>query len=104
MKKSIAILGCISVLVCSAQFAHAKGASASGGRSSVSTSSARSVSRPATTTVYKPVQATKVRQSPVIQTSTPSKRKERGEYEYFELRDCTRIVKPINGYRCFDRD
>lgn len=88
-------------LACSTELAQAKGASVSGGRSSVS------VSRPSVSRSYsKPaVQSTKVRQSPVIQsTTTTTKRKERGEYEYFELRDCTRIVKPINGYRCFDRD
>lgn len=90
-------------LACSTDLAQAKGASVSGGRSSVP------VSRPSVLRSYtKPaVQSTKVRPSPVKAirpTTSTTKRKSKVEYEYFELRDCTRIIKPINGYRCIDRD
>lgn len=102
-KLAIAILFGSMALVGTTQTTQAKGFSSSGGRSSVSTSSVRSYSRPISTnrTTTRPAI---VKPAPTVSASKPYKSKSRGEYEYFALNDCKRIVKPINGYRCFDRD
>lgn len=73
-------------------------------RSSVSRSSfssSRSYSRSVSQPAY---QASKPRVVPARRTTALRKRNKPVEYDYYDLRDCDRIIKPINGYRCIDRD
>lgn len=80
--------------------------SVSSSRSSVSVSrpsvsTTRSYSRPVSKPTY---QASKPRVVPVRRTTALRRRNKPVEYDYYDLRDCDRIIKPINGYRCIDRD
>lgn len=89
--------------------ANAKGGGVSArGGSSFSASRSASYSRPATssytrTTASRP---TATRSKPVVASRpvTTTKRKKKVEYDYYPLAECTRIIKPINGYRCIDND
>lgn len=107
-KLAILILFGSTALVSATQTAQAKGASSSGGRSSSSFSSSRSYSTPKTftrTSSAKPIyQNRNISPKPAKSSNKAVYRSSGGEYEYFALNDCKRIVKPINGYRCFDRD
>lgn len=97
------IILAITVIASAYPVVHAKGASAGGGGRSVSISSSRSYSSSpsrsySSTRLTRPI-------TPVY-TSTPknNRSKSSGEYEYFALADCKRVFRPINGYRCLDRN
>lgn len=100
LKLAVLISG---IILLSTPIAYAKGFSASVSRSSISTtrsfssSPTKSYSRTAVKSPAMPYKASKV--------NKPIKRKTKAvEYDYFPLRDCTRIREPVNGYRCIDRD
>lgn len=75
-------------------------------RSSVSVSrpavsASRSYSRPTSKASYT---ASKPRVVSTRSTRIVRKQNKAVEYDYYVLNDCQRIIKPVNGYRCIDRD
>jgi hypothetical protein len=97
----VALVSVLAFPLCAAVNVHA--------RSSVSVSRPSvSVSRPATSTTRSYSRTTYTASKPRVvstrSTSTVEKKRKAVEYDYYALRDCERIIKPINGYRCIDRD
>lgn len=101
-KLKLAILVACMAVFAMPTLAQAKGASVSA-RASVSPS-ARSISSPSRTSYTRTSTRSITSTKTPVKASTPVKRKSKVEYDYYAVADCTRIVKPINGYRCIDRD
>lgn len=109
----ILAMSLIALGVTSIPLANAKGGGVSArGGSSFSASRSVSYSRPATssytrTTASRPTiirPKPKAVSRPVSRPMTATKQKKKVEYDYYPLAECTRIIKPINGYRCIDND
>jgi hypothetical protein len=98
------ILLTFAVFASSYSVVQAKGFSSSS--RSVSVSSSRSYSSSPSKS-YSPVRstrATKTRYVSPPKTSSTTRKSNIAEYDYYALADCSRVFRPVNGYRCLDRD
>jgi hypothetical protein len=94
----LALVSVLAFPLCAPVSVYAR-SSVSVSRSSVSVS--RSYSRATSKASYT---ASKPRVVSTRSTRTVKKQNKAVEYDYYALRDCERIIKPVNGYRCMDRD
>lgn len=94
----LALVSVLAFPLCAPVSVYAR-SSASVSRPAVSAS--RSYSRPTSKASYT---ASKPRVVSTRSTKVVRKQNKAVEYDYYALRDCERIIKPVNGYRCIDRD